>query len=68
MEEQILENEGQLYMQNRQGIENATTVQGIYDIINNTINRYETGPTDGNDVTPFYQALLDDRMYLEVLL
>ena len=69
MEEERQENEVQLYMQNRQGIENATTVQGIYNIINNTITQYEAGPgASSNVATPFYRALLDDRMYLEVLL
>ena len=69
MEPQIQPNELQLHTQNRERIENVATIQDLYAIINETIANYEAGPgTTNAQVTPFYQALIDDRVFLEVFL
>jgi len=64
----IQQDELVLYTQNRELIEEATTVQGILNVINNTITQYEAGPGQNrSDTTIFYRTLLDDQAIVEVV-
>ena len=65
----IQQEELELHTQNSEAIENAATVQDIFNILNETITNYETGPGQGSsDTTIFYRALQDDRATVEDML
>ena len=65
----IQQDELGLYTQNRESIENAATVQEIYNILHNTIELYEVGPGQSrSDTTLFFRALQDDQTLVEGML
>ena len=65
----IEQDELALHTQNRQLVQQATTVQGILNVINNTITQYEAGPGQSrSDTTIFYRSLRDDQALVEAML
>jgi hypothetical protein len=63
----VTNDETQLYNQHRQAIQQTTTIQQLLDVVNNTIREYQRNqPT--LHITNWHQALLDDRVFLDVFL